>query len=92
MTEQQILDGIREVMRQHLDIASPVDSGTDLSRDLELDSLKQLTLMVELENRFRIYFDAGDEEGLVSVGDVVALIGRRLAEKTPPSEKSSPHA
>jgi len=47
---------------------------------LQLDSLKQLTLVVELENHFRVRFDSGDEEGLETVGDIVRLIGRRLSE------------
>ena len=81
MTEQQILEEVQKVMREHLLITSPVELATDLTRDLQLDSLKQLTLVVELENAFRICFDTGDEEGLVTVGDLVALIGRRLTER-----------
>ena len=78
MSEQQILDGVRQVMREHLAIRSSLDVRTHLFRDLELDSLKQLTLVVELENHFRIRFDDGDEEGLETVGDVVKLIANRL--------------
>ncbi len=82
MTEQHILEEVTKVMREHLQITSPVELSTDLTRDLQLDSLKQLTFVVELENQFRICFDASDEEGLVTVGDVVGLIGRRLAERS----------
>jgi acyl carrier protein len=78
MTEQQILEGVRRVLREHLQIVSPVEMETDFVRDLRLDSLKQLTLVVELENTFRVCFDEGDEEGLRTVGDVVNLIARRL--------------
>ena len=80
MTDIEILNGVRQVMRNHLQITSSIYGGTDLFRDLELDSLKQLTLVVELENHFRICFDAGDEEGLRTVGDIVTLVRRRLAE------------
>jgi acyl carrier protein len=82
MTEQQILEGVRKVMREHLQITSPVELATDLTGDVQLDSLKQLTFVVELENHFRICFDTGEEEGLVTVGDVVELIGQRLAERS----------
>lgn len=78
MTKTQILEGVRSVLREHLRISRPVDSETDLFRDLKLDSLKQLTLVVELENHFRICFNDGDEEGLRTIGDVMELISRRL--------------
>ncbi len=83
MTEQQILEGVRKLMREHLQIVSPVGAETDLVRDLQLDSLKKLALVVELENEFRICFDSGDEEGLATVGDVVRLIARRLEANSP---------
>jgi acyl carrier protein len=78
MTETEILEGVRSVLREHLQISRPVDTETDLFRDLRLDSLKQLTLVVELENHFRICFDEGDEEDLRTIGDVMGLIARRI--------------
>ncbi len=81
MTELQILEGVREVIRDELRLVGPVTPSTNLFRDLELDSLKQLTLVVELENRFQVCFDTGDEEGLETLEDVVRLIHRRLSEK-----------
>jgi acyl carrier protein len=80
MTKTQILEGVRSVLREHLRISRPVYPETDLFRDLELDSLKQLTLVVELENYFRICFDEGDEEGLRTIGDVMGLISRRIED------------
>jgi acyl carrier protein len=79
MNETQIFEDVKKVLREHLQIVSPVGLETDLFRDLELDSLKQLTLVVELENRFRICFDEGDEEGLRTIGDIVTLIRHRTA-------------
>jgi acyl carrier protein len=78
MTESKILEGVEQVLREHLQISSPIRPETDLFQDLELDSLKQLTLVVELENQFRICFDEGDEEGLRTIGDVVELIAHRI--------------
>jgi len=80
VTEHQILEGVREVIRQELRVDAPVTPDTNLVRDLELDSLKQLTLVVELENRFRVRLEPGDEEGLETLQDVVRLIHRRLSE------------
>jgi acyl carrier protein len=45
---------------------------------LGLDSLKLLTLAVEVENRFRICLDPEDEAGIETVADLVAIIRRQL--------------
>jgi acyl carrier protein len=83
VTEAQILDGVREVIRDELRWEVPVAPSTNLVRDLQLDSLRQLTLVVELENRFQVRLDAGDEEELETLADVVRLIHRRLSENKP---------
>jgi acyl carrier protein len=73
-SERRILEGVRRVMRDHVGLDGPLTLETHLLRDLELDSLKQLTLVVELENHFHICFDQGDEEGIETVGDLVERI------------------
>ena len=45
---------------------------------MQLDSLRLLTLVLEVENRFRICLDDGDELAVETAGDLVALIRRRL--------------
>ena len=67
------------MLSEHLRIAD-VEEETDLFRDLALDSVQQLTFIVELENSFKICFDEGDEEGIRTIGDVVDAVSRRLAE------------
>jgi acyl carrier protein len=47
-----------------------------LVEDLGLDSLKLLTLTVEIENRFRIRLDEETEARIQSVGDLVSAIRR----------------
>ena len=81
MSDEQILDGVRQVMRQHLQVRGPLEPGTDVLRDLNLDSVQRLTLIVELENHFRICFDPGDAEGVSTLLDVVALIRDRLEQR-----------
>lgn len=77
MERPAILEGVSRVFAEHLSIPEVTES-THLFRDLELDSLQQLTLVVELENRFRIRFDEGDESGIETVSDIVNLVARRL--------------
>jgi acyl carrier protein len=42
--------------------------------DFALDSLKQLTLIVETENRFRVRLDLDPEAQIETVGDLVRAI------------------
>ena len=78
MTEAEILAGVAEVARAHLDWTGELRPEMRLVEELRLDSLKLLTLAVEVENRFRIRLDEEDESAIVTVGDLVAAIGRRL--------------
>jgi acyl carrier protein len=74
----EILEGVRKVFADELKIEG-LSEDTHLLRDLKLDSIQQLTLVVELENRFRVAFGEGEETGVESVGDVVDLLERRLS-------------
>ena len=78
MTDTEILDGIREVLRTHLNVDQEIGMDTLLVEALALDSLRMLTLVVELENRFHVQLEDEDEAGLTRVVDVVALLRRRL--------------
>ncbi len=79
MTEQEALDGVADVARTHLGWHGPVSRDLPLVETLELDSLRQLTLVIEIEDRFRITLDEGDEESLSTVGDLVDVIKRKAA-------------
>ena len=57
----RVLDDVKAVLKTHLAI-DDVDETTHLFEDLQLDSVQQLTFVVELENHFEICFDEGDEE------------------------------
>lgn len=78
MTEVEIMDGIAEVARTHLEWPGELHADLNLVEDLELDSLKALTLALEVENRFRVYLDQDGD--LVTIGDLVAAIRRQLGD------------
>ncbi|MCP4808164.1 MAG: acyl carrier protein [Proteobacteria bacterium] len=78
MTEEDILDGIRSVAREHLDYEGEVTTATPLVDALELDSVRLLTLVVEVENHFDVCLEEGDEEGVETAGDLVAVLQKRL--------------
>lgn len=78
MNDDQILAGIAEVARQHLQHRGPLDPAMRLVEDLELDSIRLLTLAVEVENRFRVCLDEEDDRAIETVGDLVAVVRREL--------------
>lgn len=90
MTREEILQAVEEVARAHLgfgrrpgrdgEAAGPDRFGPELRlvEDLALDSIQRLTLAVEVENRFRICLDPEDEEGIETVGDLAAVVERKL--------------
>jgi len=77
MTDTEILKGLAQVAREHLGFEGELAPETKLVEVLELDSLRRLTLIVEVENHFQVCLEEGDEEELQTAGDLVSLIGRR---------------
>lgn len=73
-------DTLREVerlAREKLDWHGDLEPAMRLIEDLELDSMRRLTLAIEVENHFRIRLDEADETALETVGDLVDVIARK---------------
>lgn len=77
--EAGILAGIAKVAREHLGFEGPLSPEMRLVEDLELDSVRLLTLAVAVEDRFRVCLDEDDEAAIETVGDLAAVVGRKLA-------------
>jgi acyl carrier protein len=75
-SEARIIDGIAEVARKNLGWSGELRPEMRLVEDLELDSLKSLTLALEVENHFRVCLD--EEAAILTVGDLVGMIRERL--------------
>jgi acyl carrier protein len=78
VSDEVILAGIAEVARTHLGWNGTVTPDLRLVEDLRLDSVRLLTLAVEVENRFRVLLDEADETGIETVGDLVAVVRGKL--------------
>ncbi|AKF83842.1 acyl carrier protein [Myxococcus fulvus] len=76
--ELEVLAEIRRIAAEELEWKGEVESGLDLVRDLQLDSLGLTVLAVGLENRFRIRLSEEDAQGVRTVGDLVKLVERRV--------------
>jgi acyl carrier protein len=79
VSPDDILAEIRAVARRHLDYAGPLEPEMHLVEDLELDSLRRLTLAVEVENHFRVCLDEEDDLSVETVGDLVRVVAAKLA-------------
>jgi len=80
MRADEILAAIEDVARRHVGFNGNLQPGLRLVDDLELDSLKALTLAVEVENRFRICLDPETEAAIETVGDLVREVGRLVGD------------
>ena len=79
MTYAEILAGLEAIARERLELDRPLDPKASLVGELRLDSLRLLTLAVEVENRFRIHLEPDEEAAIETVGDLVALVEKKLA-------------
>ena len=78
MKDHEILSAIETVAKTHEVWSGPLRADLRLIEDLDLDSLKALTLAVEVENRFKICLDPEAEADITTVGDLVAAVRREL--------------
>jgi acyl carrier protein len=79
VSEALILDIVRSLARERLRLEVPIDMTSDFRRDLKLDSLKLLELLVAVENRFEVCLTPDEEAALGTVGDVVRFIAGHAA-------------
>lgn len=74
MTTAEIEVSLRDIFAEHFpDRTCTEDSFSDL------DSVQRLTLVVALEDHFEVCFDPEEENGLVSLEDVVRYLHKELA-------------
>lgn len=78
-SEAEILAGLEAIARQQLGVEGTLERRSPLVETLRLDSLRLLTLAVEVENRFRVRFEPEEESALETVGDLVDLVRAKSA-------------
>ena len=78
--QQRVLKAIAEVMERN---ENEIRLDASLRDDLDLDSLKQMTLFILLEDEFQRSMPPEDLVGIVTVKDIIDFIDRKLQESTP---------
>ena len=76
----EIVGEIGRVLRDELGVFREPRLSDDLIVDLQLDSVGLLTLVVGLEDRFRVALKEEDAAAVRTVGDLAALVLRRREE------------
>ena len=76
----EVLQEIRRVVKDELGVEREVRLEDDLLTDLQIDSVGLLTLVVGLEDRFRIALAEEDAASVRTVRDLVALVAARRAQ------------
>jgi len=76
----EILDEVRQTLSAELEIAESVELHHKLAKDLGIDSMGAIILVVGLEDRFRIKLSDGDAGAVVTVKDLIDLVERRVRE------------
>lgn len=77
MSGHEILEAIRKIAREKLEYDGELRLETRLVEDLELDSIRLLTLAMEVEDHFRVALAEDDEAGIATVGDLVEVVRRK---------------
>lgn len=76
MTDAIILDGLRAIAKTHLAYEGDLPMDAPLVETLKLDSIRMLTLIVEVENHFEICLEEDDESSIENLGDLIAVVKR----------------
>jgi acyl carrier protein len=74
-----VLVEIRRVVRDELRSQRSVELTDELVRDLEFDSVTLVTLLVALEDHFRVVLREDETAGVVTVLDLARLVAERIS-------------
>ena len=78
--QERVVKVIAEILERK---DSEIRLDASLKDDLNLDSLKQMTLFILLEDEFERTMPPDDLMGIVTVKDIIDFINRKLQEPAP---------
>ena len=81
MTDLQVLQVLEEIAREHLKWDGSLTPETQLVETMELDSIRLLTLVMEVENRFQVCLEEDAGEGIETAQQLIQAL--RNAEDDP---------
>ena len=82
MTDPEIYDALNAVFRQVLEDDTIELTPQTTADDVEgWDSMNHIFIVVELEKRFGVKFQAAEMEELKNVGELAGLVQQKLAKR-----------
>jgi acyl carrier protein len=79
MTDPELYAGMNEIFRQVLDDDTITLTSSMTAEDVEgWDSMNHIFIVVEIEKRFGIKFQAAEMEELKNVGELAALVREKV--------------
>ncbi len=81
MAETEVLEELAKIARRDLEVQVELSPSLRLHEDLQLDSMQMIIVAVGLENRFKVKLGEEDAPALKTVGDLCALVVRRVKEQ-----------
>lgn len=79
MKREEILEKIKEIFREEFDDESLVIKEETTAADVEgWDSLKHISLVEAIEDKFDIRFTMAEVSGMNNVGEMVSIIVERI--------------
>jgi len=78
--QSEVATEIARVLRDELGLSREVKPDDDLVTDLQLDSVGLLTLVVGLEDRFRVALAEEDASRVRTVSELASLVAQRAGE------------
>jgi acyl carrier protein len=80
MTDPELYDALNAIFRKVLEDDSIVLKPETTAEDVEgWDSMNHIFLVVEIEKHFGVKFQAAEMEELKNVGELAALVRKRIA-------------
>lgn len=77
-----VFDKVKEIIVDQLDVEeSAITPDTSLTKDLEADSLDAVEIIMAIEDEYDIEIPDEDAEKFSNIGDIVAFIEEKVAEK-----------
>ncbi len=77
--DDPVSEGVRLLLQRHNPAGKPIEPGTDLAVDLNIDSVAAMDLIMELEERFGVDIPINLLPDLVTIGDLEDLVRRQIA-------------
>jgi acyl carrier protein len=80
-SQVEVLDELKRIAERDLEVQVELSPALRLHEDLQLDSMQMIIVAVGLENRFKVKLGEEDAPALKTVGDLCALVVRRVKEQ-----------